>query len=121
MRLGRSDGMPYALRVRLYRGSVLEADTDPELEPGEPGAEVVTDLAASQRALVELCEAMHGPDVRLLGFSDPAMHAYGCMLRDRAGKSSRFSYEQGYSVLIDTPQLRSATRWRAQVDIVVSP
>lgn len=112
--------MPYAIRVRLYRGAELEADTDPDLEPGAPGAEIVADLAASQAALVELCEACHGPDVQLLGFGAAAMTAYGHMLRDRA-RSGRFSYSQGYSVLIDTQQLRSATMWRAQVDISVSP
>jgi len=122
--------MPYTIRVQLYRGEVLEADTDPDEPPGAPGAEIVEDLVASQRALVELCEAFHaatpfdtatsGPGVWLLGFEDIAMSSYLEMLRRRASETVPFSYRQGYTVLVDTPQLRSATWWRAQVDIGVA-
>lgn len=112
--------MPYAIRVRLYRGDTLEADTDPELEPGEPGSEVAKDLEAVQGAMVELCTAFHGPDVTLLGFSPIAMTTYLAGLRSRASNSGSMLYRQGYIVLLDTPQLRSATSWLAQVDITVS-
>lgn len=112
--------MPYAIRVRLYHGDVLEADTDPELPDDAPGAEVVQDLKASQRALVELCEAFHGPNVQLLGFGPDALDAYGARLKSLALMRSRFNYSQGYTVLVDTPEMRSATMWRAQVDIAVA-
>lgn len=112
--------MPYAIRVRLYCGPTLEADTDPELPLGEPGSEVVADIEAMQRAMVELCEAFHGPDVKLLGFSPLAMGAYSAGIRSRARSDHTLTYRQGYIVLLDTPQLRSATSWMAQVDMIVS-
>lgn len=112
--------MPYAIRVRLYRGDTLEADTDPDTAPQAPGAEVVQDLESVQRAMVDLCRAFHGEGVRLLGFGRNAQHAYLSMMRSRAGLDRPFNYRQGYSVLVDTPQVRSATCWVAQVDIAVA-
>lgn len=112
--------MPYAIRVRLYSAGKLEADTDPDLPAGAPGSEVVATLADSQRALVELCQTAHGPDIRLLGFGDDAMRAYLQMLHGRAGQNRPFTYQQGYTALLDTPQVRQADAWLAQVDIAVS-
>lgn len=108
--------MPYRIRVRLYRGAQLEADTDPDLGSGEPGAEVVATLDDTQAALVELCQAMHGPAARLLGLSGIAMDAYGCMVRERAQREPQFSYSQGYSVLTG----HYVEWWKAHVDIAVT-
>lgn len=112
--------MPYAIRVRLYCAGALEADTDPDLPDGQPGAERCATLADVQRALVELCQAAHGPEIRLLGFGDDAMRAYYAMLSVRAGAGRPFTYQQGYTALLDTPALRQADAWLAQVDIAVA-
>lgn len=112
--------MPYAMRVRLYCAGQLEADTDPDLPLGAPGSEIVATLADSQRALVELCQAAHGPTVRLLGFGDDAMRAYFSMIRERAGADRPISYHQHYTALLVTPELRQADMWMAQVDIALS-
>lgn len=107
--------MPYAIRVRLYRANVLEADTDPDLEPGAPGLEAVETLADSQAALVELCTAMHGP-AKLMGFGAIALDAYGAEIRGRASRALAFTYAHGYLVA----QRDSVEWWRAQVDIALS-
>lgn len=118
--------MPYAVRVRLYSSSemdpaTLEADTDPDLDDDATGSEVVPDLAAAQAALVELCGAFHGPEVRLLGFGPIPMDSRLAWLQElrRGGETLDSSY--GYIVLLATPQLRIATWWRAQVDIRLLP
>lgn len=114
--------MAYAVRVRLYCAGQLEADTDPDAPEGTPGSEVVATLADTQRALVELCQAAHGPDIRLLGFGDDAMRAYYSMLSDRVEKAhgGPVSYHQHYTALLNTPALQQADMWMAQVDIAVS-
>lgn len=113
--------MSLAIRIRLYCAGNLEADTDPDAPEDARGSEVVPDVAASQRALVELCQAAHGPDIRLLGFGDDAMRAYWSMISSRVALGRPFSYSQGYTALLDTPALRQADAWLAQVDIAVSP
>lgn len=118
--------MPYAVRVRIYRGNQMEAaalaaDTDPDLGDGEPGAELVAELADVLADLVELCQTFHGPDVRLLGFS--AMFA-DVRLKDLQGRlraGAPLHYSHAYTVLLATTELRRATDWRAQVDITLSP
>lgn len=118
--------MPYAMRVRLYRGDALEADTDPDADPNAPGSERAVDVAGIQAVQVELCSAFHGAPVFdaekrgrrpvLLGFEAIAMHGYGCMIRERAAGGGPFSFSQGYTVL----EGHHAEMWRAQVDIQVS-
>lgn len=111
--------MPYAVRVRLYRGAQLEADTDPDLSDGEPGAEVVSNLAAAQAGVVELCEGFH--DGRLLGFAPIATEARLAWLQDQRRLGQPLDYSHSYTVLLATPEYRTATDWRARVDIALSP
>lgn len=113
--------MTYAVRVRLYRGAELEADTDPDLSDAEPGAEVVSDLAAAQAGVVELCRDYHGPDARLLGFAPIATDSRLAWLKEERRLGQPLDYSHPYTVLLATPQSRTATDWRARVDITLSP
>lgn len=107
------------MRVRLYRGTALEADTDPDLSDGEPGAEVVSDLAAAQAGVVELCRGFH--DGHLLGFAPIATDARLAWLQEQRRLGQPLDYSHPYTVLLATPELRTATDWRARVDITLSP
>jgi hypothetical protein len=114
--------MTYAIRVRLYRGDVLEADTDPDAAEDAAGAELVEDLAAAQSAVVELCRAFHAaPGVQLLGFAPIATGARLAWLQDQRRLGQPLDYFHPYTVLLATPEGRSATDWRARVDIALSP
>lgn len=108
--------MPYAIRVRLYCGDVLEADTDPDLEPAAPGCEILPDLGAIPSAVAELAHGAHGPGARVMGFSEQVMDAYGALVRERARGATQFAYTHGYMVL----ERGSAASWKAQVDIHVA-
>lgn len=111
--------MAYSIRVRLRRGGVLEADTDPELTDGVPGAEIVPDLGALQTALLELCQSID-PAAKLLGFDTLATHAYGSMIAERAMYGRPFTFHRGFSLLWDGADVRRAEMWDAQVDIAVA-
>jgi hypothetical protein len=112
--------MPLAVRVRLYRGNeltaeALEADTDEESDA--PGSETADDMAGVQALLVELCQAFHGPEAHLLGFSRMWLDY---QLPSLKNASLPLTYRHGYYALIEGKSPR-ATEWKAQVDIVVSP
>lgn len=111
--------MPYSIRVRLRRGGVLEADSDPELAENAAGAEVVSDLQAAQRAVTELCQSI-APEARLLGMGDLAATAYGNMIRERAMYGRPFTYHQGFSLLWHSDDVRRSELWDAQVDIAAA-
>lgn len=111
--------MPYAIRVRLRRGGVLEADTDPELADHLPGAERVADLGAAQQAVKELCAGL-APEARLMGMDGPAATAYASMIAERAMYGRPFTYHQGFSLLWRSDTEHRAEMWDAQVDIAAA-
>jgi hypothetical protein len=111
--------MAYSIRVRLRRGGVLEADTDPDAPEGAPGAERVPLLQDVQPAVRELCQSL-APEAALLGMSDDAAKAYASMIAERAMYGRPFTYHQGFSLLWDGADMRRAEVWDAQVDIAAA-